>query len=54
MAEPKVTVITRQYVEISKTTAQGVTTKVIFPIDEVSDLVVQLAKLLPSDVPPSS
>ena len=50
MAEPIVTVITRQYVEISYTHPSGAKSQVTFPIEEVNDVVVQLAKLIPSDV----
>jgi len=50
--EPQVTLLVRKYVEIEYAAAPGGHNKVIFPLRELSDVVVQLASLLPSDAPP--
>lgn len=49
--EPTVTVITRQYVEIGYTFPDGHGSKVVMPLSEVNDVVVELASLLKSDAP---
>lgn len=51
-SEPQVSIITRQYVEIGYTFPDGHGSKVIMPLSEVNDVVVELASLLKSDAPP--
>jgi len=48
-AEPKVSLVVRKYVEI-----QYKDQKLILPLDESSDIVVGIAKLLPDDAGASS
>ena len=50
--EPQVTVLVREYVEITYAASPKGKDKVIFPREEVNDMVVSLASLLPNDGPP--
>ncbi len=50
--EPSVSVLVREYVEIKYAASPAGSNKVIFPLSETQDVLVDLAQLLKHDAPP--